>query len=226
MASPCLLLSYFEPFGSIPSNSSQMVVEAILRKFKEQSVCPLILETVELPVSYERSWKVMEQKLVAKKYDAVLAFGQAQGRKKISWERVALNWSESDARDNDNVQYLGRSLLQNASAALFSNLPLQKLVQDSNLQISKADPSGTKLDSEVSLSAGGYVCNSLYFQLLNFCLPRKIQAAFVHIPLLNEQLLSLPGEFSVSQEQVIQSLTPALLRIFKETHREHENAYT
>ncbi|MGZ3746627.1 MAG: pyroglutamyl-peptidase I family protein [Pseudobdellovibrionaceae bacterium] len=47
----------------------------------------------------------------------------------------------------------------------------------------------------MSLSAGAYVCNSLYFQVIHNLTKLQIPALFVHLPLLPEQTEDLSKPF-------------------------------
>src|SRR5262245_36393197 len=90
------LISHFAPFDGGKTNSSAIVCTHL--KAGDHVL------TKALPVSYKSCWKELESYLKSGDFKGVLALGQAEGRTKISLERVALNWIDSRVPDNDGVQ--------------------------------------------------------------------------------------------------------------------------
>lgn len=108
--------------------------------------------------------------------------GQASGRPHICLERVALNWIETTSPDESGwIPPLG-PINPSSEKIFFTDLPVEKWVS----QLAEED-----LKVSVSLSAGGYVCNHLYFSVLRYLasLKMKQSACFIHVPYLPEQTI-------------------------------------
>jgi pyroglutamyl-peptidase len=165
------LVTGFEAFGGDSMNPT----EALLNWISKDSQLDSFFATQLLPVEYSRAYKMILEREDLQSFEGIICFGLAGGRSKISLERVALNWIESRQPDNAGViPDLGT--IDNSAPPVFINkmnlLSLQKDFEKAGLPV------------EISLSAGGYVCNQLYFQLLNFKLP----VLFIHVPYLEEQI--------------------------------------
>lgn len=169
-ASP-VLLSFFEPFGGAEFNASSLVAEV------EPRLPAGSIKLVTLPVSFRRSWSMLESHLRANQdYSAVIAFGEANGRTKVSVERIAINWQEASLADNDGFQPNGEPLIAGSPDGIITSLPIGKL--------QRALQGKTPIEVEVSNTAGTYVCNGLMYHLLNWARPQNIPAGFVHVPAL------------------------------------------
>ena len=116
--------------------------------------------------------------------------GQAGGRKAVCLERVAINWAEASAADEDGYRP--------PLAPLINNAPSSYIVDFFSSQwkdhLSKTGP------TEISLSAGAFVCNSIYFQALHTFANMKMPILFVHLPYLPEQTKHKPEMPSMSLE--------------------------
>ena len=115
------------------------------------------------------------------KPDIVLAFGQCIGDF-IRIERVALNIDDARSADNAGYAPVDIKIHDDGKNAYFSSLPI-KVIQ--HAVVAKNIP------AIISNSAGTYVCNHLFYELLYWCdklsLPTKI--SFLHLPRLPEQVI-------------------------------------
>lgn len=160
-----VLLSGFGPFLDIKNNPSELVVQSLARDFH----IPFII----LPVVFAKAFEILKEKVQIEKPDIILMFGVAATRSTICLERIGLNWIESKNADTSfNTPATGK-IVSNQELALMSSFNIEKI-------ISEFDFTERKL-VEVSHSAGTYVCNDLYFRMLN---EKQISAdkLFVHIP--------------------------------------------
>ena len=89
-------------------------------------------------------------------------------------ELVALNWRMADIPDNAGVRYCGEPIDPAAPAALRTAFPVVRLAEALR---------AAGLPAQVSLSAGAYVCNDLYWTLLSRAAEWAVEALFVHVPL-------------------------------------------
>lgn len=155
-----VLITGFEPFHDHKENPSAK----LLPLFKGEA------ETLLLPVSFERAWQVLEPKLREKDWDFIVMLGLAADRKDVCLELVALNGISAPRPDNDGKTVLFESIDQKGEAALLSPFPLHGWAvkaKEMNLPI------------RVSLSAGSFVCNYIYYKARQI----TTKALFVHVPL-------------------------------------------
>lgn len=175
-----ILLTGFEPFLGEPINPSQILLETIKRDltFNEQ------VHTLLLPVSFAKASRLVAAAMAMQHYDCVLMLGQAGGRKNICLERVGLNWNETEKPDEDGSTPVRGTISPEAPPALFTTAPVEQW-----MQILKEH----QIPVEISLSAGGYVCNNVYFRTLQVLGSSiETQACFIHVPYLPEQAEGKP----------------------------------
>lgn len=159
-----ILLTGFEPFSTFVVNPSQMLVEQLSCAMPDMCV-----EIKILPVDYEKASMALHE-IEFSNYDFVFQFGVASGRQRVSLERVALNWMESSIPDNSGRYFRGQAIAENQPQALFSSLDLASIRSKINQTWGEC--------TDVSFSAGAYLCNFVYFQsrlVAENCL-------FIHIP--------------------------------------------
>lgn len=168
----------------------------ILDRLKAESSS---IETLLLPVSFQQSWRLLQMKLALQEYDYVIMLGQAGGREYIEFERVALNWIETLHPDEDGyLPLLGK--IGPGADVHFTSFPIHEIIQELKFQ---------KVPVRVSLSAGGYVCNYLYYNCLQYLAHSSLRtkACFVHVPYLPVQIVGKPSRtpfmpFSTMMEAV------------------------
>ncbi len=101
--------------------------------------------------------------------DAIVAFGLAAGTPHVRVERRGRNRATSPHADVAGRVAAGRSVVPGAPSALAATLP------DAPLRAALA---AAGIASSPSEDAGGYVCNDLFFRLLQ----ARRRALFVHVP--------------------------------------------
>lgn len=163
-----ILVSGFEKFGSHIENSSETIVNLLKERRPD-------ISTTILPVSFAHSWEKLKEKIHLENPDYVLSLGLAGSRKVISIEKVAINWIDCEIPDNLGHQIQDELIQQNGPDAYFSTLPLSSL---KNLK--------TNFKTEISLSAGSFLCNYLMYQLIHYSSQMKYKAGFIHLPHLGE----------------------------------------
>ncbi|MBF0848917.1 pyroglutamyl-peptidase I, partial [Streptococcus danieliae] len=134
--------------------------------------------------------------------DVVLCLGQAGGRSGISPERIAINIDDARIADNEGNRPVDDVIREDGKAAYFSTLPIKAMVEN----IKKIG-----INAEVSNTAGTFVCNHIMYQVLYYAEKNNlnIQAGFIHIPYLPEQLKGreLPMmEFDDMRRAIISSI--------------------
>ena len=170
-----ILLAGFEPFNEYKINSSWSLVDSF-----ENTISDLECIKLRLPVEFKSVSNLVPEMLKQYQPDIVLAFGQCTGDS-IRIERVALNLDDARIADNSSYTPIDKPIHDDGKNAYFATLPIkrmQQVVADKNIP------------TIISNSAGTYVCNHLFYELLYWCdklsLPTKI--GFVHLPRLPEQV--------------------------------------
>ena len=202
-----ILVTGFEPFQGEKINPSQILLEHLKRDLVVED---LKIDTIVLPVSFSNSYPTLQAKLAENSYDFVLLLGQAGSRSTVCLERVALNWIETFSPDEDGYRPRQGKILDLDEAAIFSPLPLG--VWRDRLQ-AQGHP------VTVSLSAGGYVCNYIYYQVCQAfrALGNKTPVLFVHVPYLPEQAATkAAGTPSLELSTMKASIIEILKIIFSE----------
>ena len=123
--------------------------------------------------------------------------GQAGGRNAITPELVGINLRHASIPDNKGNQPLDEPIIAGGKTAYFSTLPVRKIV--TAIQ-------ETGLPSQVSYSAGSYVCNEVIYALLAYFEDTQTRVGFIHIPYCKEQ----NKEPSMELQDVLKGLTAAI----------------
>lgn len=155
-----LLLTGFEAFLDVQVNISQVVLDNI--DFDGIEVHKLLL-----PVSYERSFNEILKKANEVKPELIIMMGVARKRTLVSLEKIGTNRIHPDLKDNDEITPSQEFEIKSCS----TNFDILKII---NSLSERYIPF-----VEESLSAGTYVCNSLYYN----CLDRiSKKSLFIHLP--------------------------------------------
>lgn len=162
-----ILLTGFEPFSDIKTNPSETLVNDLFEELRNLS--GIRVQKIILPVDYQKA-DVILKGLEWSNYDFVFQFGVAAKRTRVSLERVALNWIESQIPDNSGTHISEKKIDSSSPEAIFNRLDLASINRDLNLKYAN--------NSEVSLSAGAYLCNFVYFKTM----AQTAKCLFTHIP--------------------------------------------
>ena len=169
------LITGFDPFGSSALNASCEAVRAMPAMWGDHQII-----TATLPVVYDKCADVLYELLDEHKPDVVLCLGQAVGREGISLEHAAVNVKASSSPDNAGVTFSGEKIAEDGPESLPSNLPLKELAYALK---------EVGISSKISYSAGTYVCNDLFYHLMNYASEhaKRMRCGFIHIPPCEEQ---------------------------------------
>ena len=193
-----VLISGFEPFGGSNFNSSQLVVEAI----SKESFTGLELFTVILPVEFGKAADVLLSKVKEIDPEIIITFGQAEGRKALTPEKIAINLDSARIPDNAGELRVNKVIIEKGADGYFSTLPIEKMVE-------AVKECG--LESEISLSAGAFLCNHIFYHLQHKLLESGVKSGFVHLPLVNEQITQYPNQPSWALKDLVQGVKAAIL---------------
>ena len=173
------LVTGFEPFDRDTINPSGEAVRLLKKR-----IGGLQVRTAVLPCSFGASTTVLRTAIEDARPDIVLCTGLAGGRAELCLERVAINVQDARIRDNDGKQPIDKPVVKDGPAAHFATLPIKACVAE----LRKAD-----LPAAVSNTAGTFVCNHIFFALMDIAAahPIPMKAGFLHVPYAPEQVARL-----------------------------------
>jgi len=185
-----VLLTGFEPFNNARLNPSEQLVLRV----KPDDVPGAQIMTAILPVVYGEAASNLLALVQEHNPDVVICFGQAEGRTSITPERYAVNLNDAAIADNKGHIRIDQTIHLGTPTAFESTLPVKEFVA-----AIRADG----IPASLSLSAGTFVCNHIFYELQNALQDREIQSGFVHVPLMKEQQEDFPGLFTMDIEQMV-----------------------
>ena len=187
-----VLLTGFEPFGTATSNPSGEIVKQISGEN---------IVTAILPVTYEQSAERLLALIEQHNPDVVICLGQAEGRTQITPEKVAINLDDARLPDNAGVQRSDVKILDDGPDAYFTSLPIKEMVD-------AAKAAG--VPASVSLSAGAFLCNHVFYVAQNNFAGTKVRSGFVHVPLMDSQATEFPGLPTMPLDQMVKAVRAML----------------
>lgn len=168
-----LLITGFEPFGGEEINPSWEAV-----KLLPDVINGYMLDKLLLPVVFGEAAECVLKRAEKIRPDVILCVGQAGGRGAITPELVGINLRYARIPDNKGNEPKDEPITPGGQDAYFSTIPVRKIAE-------AIKASG--IPSEVSYSAGAYVCNDVLYILLHRFEGCSIRVGFIHIPYLDRQ---------------------------------------
>lgn len=189
-----VLISGFEPFGDHTVNPTAKLVEALANK---EILHPptLKVDQILLPVTFSDAFETLQKRIDNFNPDVIMAFGLAR-RETIELETTAVNIINSRIADNAGHQPLNRLISPNGPPSFCSTLPLQGI---ENTLKTAGIPVKTSND------AGAFVCNYLFYRLMETNQETFRLCGFIHVPLLPEQ--AGPEEKSMALPELFRAVS-------------------
>ncbi|NRF70660.1 pyroglutamyl-peptidase I [Aquincola sp. S2] len=193
-----VLITGFEPFGGDVVNPSWEVA----RTLDGRRIAGRRIVARRLPCAFRTALPLLFDALDGLKPRCVIALGLAGSRSAVSIERVAINIVDARIPDNLGAQPVDEPVQAEAPAAFFSSLPIKAI---------SAGLREAGLPAEVSQSAGTFVCNQVFFGLMQHLQATPgIRGGFIHLPPLPEQAARHPGARPLSLVQQVQAIELAV----------------
>jgi len=178
-----ILLTGFEPFGGASVNPSW---EAVCRV--PDQIAGREVQRLRLPVVFGEAANLLREAIARLRPELVICCGVAGDRKAVTPELVALNYRHARIPDNAGKSYFGAPIAPDGPAARMTRLPIHTLID-----AVKAEG----IPCALSLSAGAYVCNDVYYALLSSEEDFAHRGLFIHVP----------GEEAVSVADMARAIT-------------------
>ncbi len=187
-----LLITGFEPFGEEKINPSW---EAVCRLDGE--IGGYKIHKLLLPVVFGEAARRVTEAAEELRPDVIISVGQAGGRGAITPELVGINLRYAKIPDNNGNTPEDEPIIWGGDDAYFSTLPVRKMREAIEAE---------GIPSEVSYSAGAYVCNDLLYTLLSHFRGSEVRVGFIHIPYCAEQ----GKEPSMKIEDIVRGISAAI----------------
>jgi pyroglutamyl-peptidase len=180
-----ILVTGFEPFATSSLNPSGEIVKALIGDD---------LVTAILPVVFGQASSQLKELIELHKPTAVLCLGLGVGRSEITPERIAINLDNARIADNEGNQPLEQRIIAGGPDGHFSTLPIEKMVASMKV---------AGVPASISLSAGTFVCNHIFYVLQDYLKESNIPSGFMHVPLMDEQRKEYPNLPTMPIRQMI-----------------------
>ena len=194
-----VLVTGFTPFAGEDTNPSWEIVKEL-----PDSIAGYCIEKLKVPTEFGKAIDVAAKAIDKIQPKVVLCFGQAGGRSRMSVERVAINVDDARIADNAGKQLIDEPIRRNAPAAYFCTVPVKAMV---------ANMVRAGVPTEVSNSAGTFVCNHLIYGVLHHIASQgyAIRAGFVHVPCMEAQILERADTAAMSLATMIDGAKAAII---------------
>lgn len=166
------------PFGGRELNPTDRLIRA-LQHNEVPYPANLLVDHILLPVTFRESFLSLQEKITQMNPDVVICLGQAAGRAEINLESVAVNCIHADIPDNEGLKPENEMINHLGMPSYLSTLPLQGIegaLKDAGIPV------------KVSQCAGKYVCNYLFYRLMETNQDTLRLCGFIHVPILPEQV--------------------------------------
>jgi pyroglutamyl-peptidase len=180
-----ILVTGFEAFDKSALNPSAEIVKALNGED---------LVTAILPVVFGQASSKLKELIQLHKPTAVLCLGLGVGRSEITPERIAINLDNARIADNEGNQPLEQRIIAGGPDGHFSTLPIEKMVASMKV---------AGVPASISLSAGTFVCNHIFYVLQDYLKESNIPSGFMHVPLMDEQRKEYPNLPTMPIRQMI-----------------------
>ena len=189
-----ILITGFDPFGGESINPALEAVNRLPQKVGDYSLTKLTVPTV-----FGRAGDTVIAEAERIMPDVILCIGQAGGRRAVTPEVIGINLREARIADNEGNVPEALPVVKDAPAAYFSTLPVRDMV---------AAIKEKGIDSQLSYSAGAFVCNDLLYTLLHKYDGTDTKVGFIHVPFLPEQ--AKEGVPSMPLETIVEAIRTAI----------------
>lgn len=163
-----ILMTGFEPFDGAEVNPSWEAVRLVPDGIGGHAV-----HRLQLPVEYGRAAALLTEEIRRTQPALVFCCGLAGGRKGVTPELVAINYRHARIPDNADRFFYGDPIDPEGDTAYMTQLPVNGMVSAMQEQ---------GIPAYLSLSAGAYVCNDLYYALLRAEKELGHRGVFIHVP--------------------------------------------
>lgn len=201
---PTILVTGFAPFDQEIINPSFEAIKLLNDQIGDARIFKL-----EIPTVFTESAQYLINQITEINPDIVLMFGQAGGRKSISIERIAINIDDALIPDNNGNKPIDSLIDIHGNVAYFATIPIKSI-------FNKLNEYGMPVS--ISNTAGTYVCNHLMYRVLQYISLKQMKtiAGFIHVPYIHQQTIGKGDVFSMSLDEIVESMKLIIQAILEE----------
>ena len=163
-----ILITGFEPFDGATRNPSWEAAALVPEEVAGQAV-----HKVQLPTVFGLAAEQLRSAIARIRPEIVICCGVAGGRRAVTPELVAINYRHARIPDNAGQMFRAQPIMADGPAAYMTRLPIHRMIEAL---------SAAGIPAQLSLSAGAYVCNDVYYALLESEAEFGHRGLFVHVP--------------------------------------------
>lgn len=167
-----LLVTAFDSFNKRTTNVSNLVLNEL-----DSEINDFDIDKLYLPVKFHTAFNIVKDYIEQNNPELIILCGEAISRSKISLEIKAKNHLLTKLSDDDEVNLDSKIIDPNGPKAIYSEFPIIEAL---------SCLFENEIPCELSIDAGGYICNALYYQTQNAY--KNIPCLFVHFPNLTNEL--------------------------------------
>lgn len=178
-----VVISGFDHYEDIDINPSAEVCAALESHGVEPSEdstgsVRINVTSVLIPLSFQNAWPKLRETIDRVHPDMVLATGLKTHAHSVALERCATNLIDATRPDADNIQPRRAPIDPDGPAAYWTRLPLRTILHDFSDQ---------NIPATLSSDAGTFVCNSLFYRLLDWNSTQSTAlSGFLSFPKVND----------------------------------------
>ena len=201
-----VLVTGFEPFDGEKSNPSWEICRQL-----GSEIAGVRVETCLVPCEFRRAVEVVAAAIERVHPTFVVCLGQAGGRQRLGVERVAINVDDARIPDNAGAQPIDEFIAANGPPAYFASLPVKAMATAMR---------AAGVPTEVSNSAGTFVCNHLMYGVLHYLAAsgHRARAGFIHVPFSEEQVVDRPNTPSMAIATMMKGVRAAIVAAHEHRH--------
>ncbi|MDD6373158.1 MAG: pyroglutamyl-peptidase I [Bifidobacteriaceae bacterium] len=176
-----VVISGFDPYDGVEINPSREVPMMLQRTGIPDTPAgtSVRVTSVMLPMSFAKAWPTLYDVINTVHPQIIIATGLKRRNRGIALERCATNIIDADKPDADNVQPRRVPITPSSPAAYWTGLPLRDILDTFAAQ---------NIPATLSSDAGTYVCNSLFYRLLDWTAAQsRVVSGFLSFPMVNEK---------------------------------------
>lgn len=204
-----VLVTGFEPFDGESINPSWDICGELPAAIEGMRV-----ETCRVPCEFRGAIEAVAAAIERHEPALVVCLGLAGGRTHLSVERVAINVDDARIADNAGNQPIDEPIAASGPPAYFATLPVKAMA---------AAMRAAGAPTEVSNSAGTFVCNHLMYGVLHFLAAsgRGARAGFIHVPHGEREVLDRPGVPALSLATMTSGIAAGIAAARRHAHDIH-----
>lgn len=184
-----ILMSGFEPFGGQERNPSWEAVALLPKEIEGAEIC-----RCQLPVVFGRAAEVLLDEVRKLHPEIIIMVGVAQGRKAVTPEKIAVNYQDARIPDNAGQTMHACPIDPNGADGIFTRLNAEAMVEAVK---------AAGLPCQLSLTAGAYVCNDLFYRVSSAQEALGYRCIFVHVPGLD---ILIPQQDAQALEAMVRAV--------------------